>query len=120
MSSFRPDLSVERMAVILAALGTSAVVVACTKAESAAVHSDMPAAASATAAPLPTNAPEAQETAAPTDVTKNEGKRKLAPGMASNRAVPDQPSPAPPATNKGGSGQMSCGAGTCTTDPKKK
>ena len=110
-----PNLSLQNIAATLAALGTSAVVVACTKApEPASMRADQAPTASATSAspppPPPIAAPEQER-----------GKDNL---KATGSAAPplQQPKPMRPAPTSGGgsTGQASCGAGTCTGDPKKK
>jgi len=83
----RPNLSIERLALTLAALGTTAVLSACG------------GAAPQSAAPPPP--PEAT----PDESKKSEG---------------EKPDPKRRPSDKGGTGQASCGAGTCTADPKKK
>ena len=101
----RPNLSLENIALTLAALSLGA----CTKAsEPAAVGSDRQPAASASAAPPPpgaigaTNSPQ-QATASPsasaTEVPHEALKREK---------------------KKAGSGSASCGAGTCSADMKTK
>ena len=104
----RPNLSIERLAVTLAALGTTAVV-ACTKAESAAVRPEQTPAASASPPP-PQPVPEE---------TKTEGEKEPAPTTIATATASARPVAQPP-RHKAGTGQASCGAGTCTADPKKK
>ncbi len=103
----RPNLSLEHLALTLAALGTSAVITACAKSEPAgAVRSDQaPATASAAAPVAPEQTPQAIATTTAT----------AAPSAAASAAPP-----APAKRAKDRSGQASCGAGTCTAEMKKK
>jgi hypothetical protein len=119
-----PDLSRERIALILAALGTSAVITACAKgAEPAAVRSDQAPTASAQSAVAPPPPPEATPTGAPGQQAEEKGK-----AADLGNAAPSASAPNPtqhslgrrPAGGTGQTGQASCGAGTCTADMKKK
>jgi hypothetical protein len=112
----RPNLSLENIATVIAALGTSAVLAACTKtAEPASVHADQPATQASAASPPPPPPPTSMATTMgdqDTTLKKNAG------GSPSASAV--TPTPMQPGKPKGTTGQASCGAGTCTADPKKK
>jgi len=131
----RPDLSLRAIAGTLALLGTPAVIAACAKSEKAAPSAEVRsepqgAAASAIAAP-PVAAPtvtatagtEATTAASATAVDEaTKGKQGAAPTPS---AAASASASAPPGSGGGGmkrgmTGQASCGAGTCATDPKKK
>ena len=110
----RPNLTIERLAVTLAALGTSAVVVAaCTHAEPAATSASpdkpMPSASAAPPPPAPDESKKSEAEKEPTIATAT-ATASAQPAPVKHRAPGD----------KGGTGQASCGAGTCTADPKKK
>jgi len=93
----RPNLSLEHLAAIVAVLGTSAVLASCAKADSAAVRADQtPQSQSATATVSAGPGGSATAAAASSGLLKDEKKGKAM------------------------TGQASCGAGTCTADPKKK
>jgi len=116
----RPNLSLHHLAAVVAALGTSAVLAACTKADSAAVRSDQPqkptpSANAAVAAPG-----EKKPDLEPTETATATATAAVVGGAASGRTVSPSRAPQQPAPNKGANGQASCGAGTCTSDPKKK
>jgi hypothetical protein len=107
----RPNLSLERLAAIVAALGTSAVLASCAKGDSAAVRADQtPRAQSATptvsAAPGG-SAPSAELAPSPVAPT-------VTAAAASSGLLREEKK------GKAMTGQASCGAGTCTADPKKK
>jgi hypothetical protein len=116
-----PNLSLENIATAIAALGTSAVLAACTKAAepSSSVRADEPAQASAASPPPPPVA-----TASPTAVTEQDQQKKEGAASAAPMTQPPQPSQLRRgpggAKPTGTTGQASCGAGTCTADPKKK
>ena len=118
----RPNLSLERLALTLAALGTSAVVTACTRAEPAGgARADQAPTSSASSPPPP------QPTQVmPDEAQKSEGEREPVPAqIATTTATPPPTASAHRMApgkkpDKGGTGQASCGAGTCTADPKKK
>jgi len=107
------------MALTLAALGTSAVIASCSKAERpSAVSSDPAMAPSATAAamPPPPGAKQDEDRArtTPTTIAAPSANATVQGGAASAQPVNR------PKMKAGGTGQASCGAGTCTSDPKKK
>jgi hypothetical protein len=113
--NMRPNLSIERLAVTLAALGTTAVVAACSRAEPPSVRPEQTPAASV--APPP---PQAM----PDETKKSEGENEPAPTTVATATASARPIAQPrrhvgPGGDKG-TGQASCGAGTCTADPKKK
>jgi len=109
----RPNLSIERLAVTLAALGTTAVITACSRSEPAAVRPEQTPTTSASPPP-PQPAPD--------EAKKNEGEKELGPTATATATASATPRRhmAPGGGDKGGTGQASCGAGTCTADPKKK
>jgi len=120
----RPNLSLDNIATVIAALGTSAVLAACTKAaEPGSVRSDQPAASAVNAnAPPP---PPAATAATPEGVAADEElKKKAGPGggggSASATPLMQQPRSGGGMPHGSSTGQASCGAGTCTADPKKK
>jgi hypothetical protein len=102
------DLTYAHIATIVAALS------GCTKADAPAVRSDQ----------SPTQAAAAASSAPPAEKNENEQAQPVVPGMAATAT----PIGADSAKKKGEarpmahptSGQASCGAGTCTADPKKK
>lgn len=115
----RPNLSIERLAVTLAALGTTAVVTACSRAEPAAVRPEQtPAASASPPPPQPVVVDETKKAEAA------EKEPMVTPGAIATAAPSAHPASAVPKRrapgDKGGTGQASCGAGTCTADPKKK
>lgn len=117
--TMRPNLSIERLAVTLAALGTTAVITACSS-EPAAVRPEQTPAASASPPPPP---PQAM----PNEAKKTEGEREPTPttvatatATATASATPRRHMAPGGGGDKGSTGQASCGAGTCTADPKKK
>ncbi len=104
------------MALTLAALGTSAVIASCSKAERPSAVSSNPAttpSATAAAATPPPPALKKDEEPTPTAIAAPSA-NATAPGAASVQPVRR------PKMQGGGTGQASCGAGTCTSDPKKK
>jgi hypothetical protein len=110
----RPNLSIERLAITLAALA------ACSRSEPAAVRPEQtPPTASASAAAPPPPQPT------PDEGKKNEGEKEPAPTTIGTAAASARPITEPrrhvaPGGSSKGTGQASCGAGTCTADPKKK
>ena len=140
----RPNLSFENLVGTLAALGTTAILAGCGGAQppvkgTEVAPSTAPTAAgqqscsaagcgankgAASAAPAVT--PPAMP--APTDVapatTANAAPSAVPPATTASAkppAPPAVPKKAPPPPPKGtGTGQQSCGPGTCGTDPKKK
>ena len=141
----RPNLSLTNIASTLAALGTSAVIVAC---GGDSKSSDTPANAtpSATAAPSASAAASCNASAHPTDnaAAATTGNTATPTTTTATTATPATTTAAatttstakpagtaaakPPAGGGSGSsptkpkatGQASCGAGTCSSDPKKK
>jgi hypothetical protein len=111
----RPDLSIERLAITLAALGTTAVIAACTRAEPAAIRSESTPTPTVSAAPPPPQ---------PDESKKSEGEKEPSPmataPTSASAVAPSAPRRAPGGSDKKGGGQASCGAGTCTADLKKK
>ena len=134
----RPNLSLTNIASTLAALGTSAVLVAC---GGDSKSSDTPANAtpSATAAPSASAAASCSANAHPADngaaattassatpttaaaATTAAPATTTAAATTTSTAKPGSTAAAHPAPSKPkATGQASCGAGTCSSDPKKK
>jgi hypothetical protein len=111
----RPNLSIEHLAVTLAALGT---VTACTRAEPAATRPDTPMSSAAATPPPPQPVHEEEKETTKDEHKKSEG-MATATATASARPIAEPRRKVAP-DSKGGTGQASCGAGTCTADPKKK
>jgi hypothetical protein len=116
LSAMRANLSLEHLATIVAVLGTSAVLASCARADSPAVRSDqapeavVPNATASAAPPPPVVTAQADEQAQTPGVIATA--TAAAPSASAHRMHA-----APRATT---TGQASCGAGTCTADPKKK
>jgi len=125
-----PNLSLENIARTIATLGTSAVLAACTKsAEPAAVKADQTpvTTASATAAAPPAPPPPAQPAADERAREPGAAPEGQAAGGGAGAAPTTSGAPAAPAhkastmgRHQGATGQASCGAGTCSSDMKKK
>ncbi len=110
----RPDISLATIAGALALLGTTAVVASCAKsapAESATTEPARVATPSATAASAQTITASPVLLSAPANASGTLGDAGGTPGRADD--LQRKPTARP-------TGMASCGAGTCTADPKKK
>jgi hypothetical protein len=116
MAAQARNLSLTHIATVLAALGSPAVIAACTKADAPAVRSDQPASSAAAATPPPPS-----PTASAPGAAADEGRAASSSSAQAPDGVKLERKKGMAGGGGGGStGQASCGAGTCTADPKKK
>ena len=120
----RPNLSLPALATTLAALGTSAILVACggdTPASNT-PSGGSSAAPSASSAPADTGAPSASAAPAAeaTPPAATTAAPAATPAPTTTATTASAPKKSPPKAAHHATGQASCGAGTCSSDAKKK